>query len=47
MDIIKNHLWNKFGDEFINDCLIAYIERDVVKYVDSKSIMKRFQNMYS
>ena len=33
------------GDEWINDYLVVYIERDVAYRVDNKDIMQWFQNM--
>jgi len=42
---IKNELRNWIGDQWMNDCLIVYIERDVVCSIDNKTIMQRFQNM--
>ena len=33
------------GDEWINDYLVVYIERDVACRVDNKDIMQWFQNM--
>ncbi|PIN22362.1 hypothetical protein CDL12_04927 [Handroanthus impetiginosus] len=45
MAIIKNQLRNLMGDQFMNDCLITYIEKDIFSNIDNKSIMRRFQNM--
>jgi len=33
------------GDEWMNDRLVTYIERDVFDTIDNETIMKRFQNM--
>ena len=35
------------GDQWMNDCLIVYIERDVARRIDNEYIMPRFQNMKS
>ncbi|XP_039036810.1 uncharacterized protein LOC120173805 [Hibiscus syriacus] len=45
MNIVKNKLRNSIGDQFLNDCLITYIERDVLVQIDDEKIMKRFQRM--
>jgi len=45
MKIVKNRLRNQMGDEFMNDCRVTYIERDVFKKVDNELIIQRFQNM--
>ncbi|XP_050945158.1 uncharacterized protein LOC127150698 [Cucumis melo] len=45
MNIMKTRLHNRMGDQWINDCLIAYIEKDLLDKLDNKLIMNRFQNM--
>lgn len=45
MNLIKTSLRNRMGDEFMNDCLVTYIERDIFKTVNVEKIMLRFQNM--
>ena len=45
MKYIKNELRNRMGDQWMNDCLIVYIEKDVARSIDNKTIMQRFQNM--
>ncbi|XP_021810541.1 zinc finger MYM-type protein 1-like [Prunus avium] len=45
MNIIKNPLRNRMGDQWLNDSLIVYIERDVFACIDNETIMQRFQNM--
>ena len=32
-------------DEKMNDCLLAYIEKDIFNNIDNEAIMQRFQNM--
>ena len=46
LNVTKNRLRNKLRDEFMNNCLIDYIERDVIKDVDDEIIMKYFQRMH-
>ena len=36
LNIIKTSLCNQLGDEFTNDYLVTYIERDVFTYVFSR-----------
>ena len=43
MKVVKNRLRNKMGDKWMNDCLIAYIEKEVLQGIDNKLIVKRFQ----
>ncbi|PIN11338.1 hypothetical protein CDL12_16064 [Handroanthus impetiginosus] len=45
MKIVKNRLRNRMGDQFMNDCLVTYIEKDVFNSISNESIMTRFQNM--
>ena len=45
MKYIKNELRNRMGDQWMNDCLIVYIEKDVTYSIDNETNMQRFQNM--
>ena len=45
MKYIKNELRNRMRDQWMNDCLVMYIEKDVACSIDNKTIMQRFQNM--
>ena len=45
MNIIKNRLRNQIGDQWINDCLVTYIEKDIFKTTKCEKIMQWFQNM--
>ena len=44
---MKNELRNQIGDEWMNDNLIVYVEKDIFNSVDNESIAQRFQNMKS
>mgnify|MGYP003703393583 CR=1 FL=1 len=45
MNIVKNRLRNRMGDEWMNDSLTVYIERDIFDGIDNDTIMERFQKM--
>ena len=45
MNIIINRLRNQIGDQWMNDCLVTYIEKDIFKTIKYEEIMQRFQNM--
>ena len=45
MKYIKNELHNRMGDQWMNDYLVVYIERDIVYSIDNEIIMQQFQNM--
>ena len=45
MKYIKNELRNRMRDQWMNDCLVVYIEEDVACSIDNETIMQRFQNM--
>ena len=43
--IVKSRLRNQMGDEWMNDCLVTYIEKDVADKIDDELIIQRFQSM--
>ena len=45
MKYIKNELCNRMRDQWMNDCLIVYIEREVACSTDNETIIQQFQNM--
>ncbi|XP_059658418.1 uncharacterized protein LOC132304705 [Cornus florida] len=47
MNIVKNRLRNKMGDEWMSDSLIVYIEKEISSGMDNEVIIQRFQNMKS
>ena len=44
MKYIKNEC-NRIGDQWMNDWLVVYIERNVVCSINNETNMQRFQNM--
>ncbi|KAH0683079.1 hypothetical protein KY290_021666 [Solanum tuberosum] len=45
MKYIKNELRNSIGDEFLNGCLVCYVERKIFANVNNDAIIYRFQHM--
>lgn len=45
MKHIKNKVWNSIGNQYLNDCLVCYIEPDVFIKVSNDVIIDRFKNM--
>ena len=45
MSLVKTYLRNRMADEYLNDALVCYIERDMFKSVDNEVILQHFQNM--
>ncbi|XP_039123438.1 uncharacterized protein LOC120260060 [Dioscorea cayenensis subsp. rotundata] len=45
MNVVKTDLRNKMGDEWMNDSLVVYIEREVFATIDNEVILQRFQKM--
>ncbi|XP_071715238.1 uncharacterized protein [Rutidosis leptorrhynchoides] len=45
MKLIKNDLRNKMGDQFMNDCLLSYIEKDLLDCISNEAIMDEFYRM--
>ena len=39
MNIIKSWLDNWIGDQWINDCLVTYIDKDMFKTIESEEII--------
>ena len=42
---MNTRLCNQPGDQWMNDCFIACIEKDLLDKLDNKLIMDQFQNM--
>ena len=40
MNIIKNRLRNRIGDQWMNNCLVTYIEKYIFKTIESEEIMQ-------
>ena len=47
MNYVKNQLRSRIGDEWLNDNLIVYIEKDVFDCIDNETILQHFQHMKS
>ena len=47
MNIIKTDLRNRLSDEWLNDLMVCYIEREIFKGLDHDKIKKQFQAMKS
>ncbi|XP_039137149.1 uncharacterized protein LOC120274685 [Dioscorea cayenensis subsp. rotundata] len=45
MNIVKTDLRNKMGDEWMNDSMIVYIEKEVFATIDNEAILQCFQKM--
>ncbi|KAG5615923.1 hypothetical protein H5410_015747 [Solanum commersonii] len=45
MKILKNDLQNRMDDEFLDGCIVSYVEKQVFKDVSNEFIMKTFQEM--
>ena len=44
MNIVNNRMRNRMGDQWLNDCLFVYLEKDIFNDIDDEPI-ERFQNM--
>ncbi|XP_019256474.1 PREDICTED: zinc finger MYM-type protein 1-like [Nicotiana attenuata] len=47
MKYVKSDLRSRIGNEFLNDCLVCYIEDEVFESVPNDMIIDHFQNMTS
>ena len=45
MKAMKTDLRNRMGDEWLNDTLVVYIEKEIFDSIDNELILNRFQNM--
>ncbi|KAJ0969666.1 hypothetical protein J5N97_022543 [Dioscorea zingiberensis] len=45
MHFVKTKLRNRIGDQWLNDSLVVYIEKEIFDNIDNEVIMRRFQNM--
>ena len=45
INLVKNRLRNRIGDQWMNDCLVTYIEKETFDTIDNEKIMQQFQNM--
>ncbi|PKU76197.1 hypothetical protein MA16_Dca022028 [Dendrobium catenatum] len=45
MKIVKHRLRSKMGDDWLNDCLVPYIEKEVFDLVPNEVVMQHYQKM--
>ena len=45
MSIIKIDLRSKMGDEWLNDLMICYNEKEIFRKIGNEKIKKRFEEM--
>ncbi|RID45695.1 hypothetical protein BRARA_I02400, partial [Brassica rapa] len=45
MNIVKTTSRNSIGDEFLSDCLVCFIEKQVIETVTNETVIRRFQDM--
>ena len=41
MNVVKNRLRNRMGDQWMNDCLVSYIEKDIFTELDNEDIIDK------
>jgi hypothetical protein len=47
MNLIKSDLRNKMGDDWLNDNLVVYMEKEIFEKIENEAILQRFQSMRS
>ncbi|KAF8095654.1 hypothetical protein N665_0327s0010 [Sinapis alba] len=47
MKIVKTSLRNRISDQFLNDCVVCFVEKELFEKVTNEVVVKRFQNMES
>ena len=43
MSYVKNKLRNKMGDDYLNNCLVTFVEREFFNQVKDEDVINRFQ----
>ena len=43
MNYVKNKLRNKMGDEYLNNCLVTFVEREFFDQVKDQDVINLFQ----
>ena len=47
MKIVKTSLRNRISDQFLNDCVICFVEKELFEKITNEIVVKRFQTMES
>ena len=45
ISLIKTNLHNKMGDEWLNDLMICYVEKEIFRSITNEKIIQRFEAM--
>lgn len=45
MNVVKNMLRNKMGEQFMSDCLICYVEKDMFSTINNDAVFDLFKKM--
>ncbi|XP_050378430.1 uncharacterized protein LOC126795693 [Argentina anserina] len=45
MNIIKNKLRNKMGDEFLGDCMVLHIEKEYAESIGNDEVIREFEEL--
>jgi hypothetical protein len=45
MKIVKTVLRNRIGDDFMNDCVISFMEQELLDTISNNDVIVRFQKM--
>ena len=45
MNIVKNVLRNKMGEQFMSDCLICFVEKDIFSTITKDDVIDRFKKV--
>jgi len=45
LKIVKTNLCNRIGDEFMNNCLICYVEKEEMMKVTNQAVVHSFMKM--
>jgi hypothetical protein len=43
MNYVKNKLRNKMGDDYLNNCMVTFVERELFNQVKDEDVINLFQ----
>ena len=46
MNLFKARFYNKMDNNFLTDCIVVYIEREIIDSIDMDSIIDKFDEKF-
>ena len=45
MKLVKTTARNRIGDQFLSDCMVCFVEKELLDSVSNEKVIQRFQKM--